>query len=151
MSEDAGSSEAAAAASAATDGQPAAAAATEQQQEQKRQQQRLVIIWDLDETLLIFNSLLTGTFAAAQRTLEAAERLQALGARWERAILGLCDGQFFFDQVRRRECSAVRALRWCAKAPLDCGLAIPHLPAFHFRLPPVRSLKRLIRPASPMF
>ena len=63
---------------------------------------RLVIIWDLDETLLVFNSLLTGAFAAASRQPGAADRLHALGARWERAILSLCDGRFFFDQVRER-------------------------------------------------
>ena len=62
---------------------------------------KLVLIWDLDETLLIFNSLLTGAWAATHpgQGAAAAAGVLAAGARWEAAILGLCDAHFFFDQV----------------------------------------------------
>jgi hypothetical protein len=63
---------------------------------------KLVLIWDLDETLLIFNSLLTGAWAATHpgQGAAAAAAVLAAGARWEVTILGLCDAHFFFDQVR---------------------------------------------------
>lgn len=60
---------------------------------------RLVLVWDLDETLLVFNSLLVGTFQAATQREGTAEELRALGQRWEAAILSLCDRHFFFEQV----------------------------------------------------
>lgn len=105
----------------------------------------VVLVHDLDETLLIFNSLLSGSWAAAHQlrgdpaavahvsgtccwraspccallrgvlpprgdllglsalacwVLPALQLLQ-LGARWEAAILRLCDERFFFGEVRR--------------------------------------------------
>lgn len=113
----------------------------------------LVLVHDLDETLLIFNSLLSGSWAAAHQlrgdpaavaqvgaalcyspcplhadqgcacaepcpacyanpsacwVLPALQLLQ-LGARWEAAILRLCDERFFFSEVRRRLCVAAPA------------------------------------------
>lgn len=59
----------------------------------------LVLVWDLDETLLIFNSLLTGALAVATRRSADAPALATLGVRWERAILALCDSALFFDQL----------------------------------------------------
>lgn len=61
---------------------------------------RLVLVWDLDETLVLFNSLLMGTWAAATQRPEAVAQLAAMGRRWEAAILSLCDNHFFFDQAR---------------------------------------------------
>ncbi|KAI3424881.1 hypothetical protein D9Q98_008265 [Chlorella vulgaris] len=59
----------------------------------------IVLVWDLDETLLVFNSLLIGTWAVATQNPAAADDLRKLGQRWEAAILALCDDHFFFDQV----------------------------------------------------
>jgi hypothetical protein len=62
----------------------------------------IVLVWDLDETLLVFNSLLIGTWAVATQNPAAADDLRKLGQRWEAAILALCDDHFFFDQVSVR-------------------------------------------------
>lgn len=110
---------------------------------------KLVIIWDLDETLLTFNSLLTGAFALATRQPEAADRLRLLGARWERAILSMCDDRFFFGEVRLR-CPAAglpapawRPARWVAHvAGMPAGRCArsrdgTHPPCFHLAcIPP---------------
>lgn len=63
---------------------------------------RLVLVFDLDETLLIFNSLLSGTWAAAHQLQDdpaAMSQLLKLGLRWEAAIMRLCDDRFFFEEV----------------------------------------------------
>jgi hypothetical protein len=70
---------------------------------------RLVLVWDLDETLLLFNSLLVGTYQAATQRGGPAGELVALGRRWEAAILSLCDRHFFFDQVGCR-CASSRVV-----------------------------------------
>ena len=68
-----------------------------------------VIVWDLDETLIIFNSLLNGKFVQAKAEWEGKlagnveseeEEGRRLGEQWERMILTLCDDCFEFDQVR---------------------------------------------------
>ena len=63
-------------------------------------EQKLVLVWDLDETLLIFNSLLSGAWAAAHGCTGAATlELAAAGRRMQEALLGLCDRHFFFAQL----------------------------------------------------
>eukprot|EP00850_Spirogloea_muscicola_P000932 SM000003S11177 [mRNA] locus=s3:1403591:1407159:+ [translate_table: standard] len=56
-----------------------------------------VFVWDLDETLIVFQSLLSGDFAAAVGKDPNAGR--ALGSRWEELILDFCDDQFFFKEM----------------------------------------------------
>ncbi|KAL4437248.1 hypothetical protein ABPG75_004387 [Micractinium tetrahymenae] len=62
----------------------------------------VVLVHDLDETLLIFNSLLSGSWAATHQLRgdpAAVAQLLELGARWEAAILRLCDERFFFSEL----------------------------------------------------
>ncbi|CAI5513658.1 unnamed protein product [Closterium sp. Naga37s-1] len=76
---------------------------------------RPVIVWDLDETLIIFQSLLSEKFAKsllADREAAGAsgtagdsggrgveERARELGEAWERLILDVCDAHFFFKEL----------------------------------------------------
>ncbi|CAI5938068.1 unnamed protein product [Closterium sp. NIES-64] len=85
---------------------------------------RPVIVWDLDETLIIFQSLLSGKFAKTLladresagasgaggncgRVVEAGgsdskrveQRARELGEAWERLILDVCDDHFFFKEL----------------------------------------------------
>ncbi len=53
---------------------------------------------DIDETLIIFNSLLTGSWAASHG-LNCRNIFQPLGERWEAAILNISDCHFFYAQV----------------------------------------------------
>ena len=51
------------------------------------------------QTLLIFNSLISGSWAASQRRQGDTEQLRQLGRRWEAALLALCDDRLFFKEV----------------------------------------------------
>ncbi|CAH1391377.1 unnamed protein product [Nezara viridula] len=56
-----------------------------------------VFIWDLDETILIFHSLLTGSYATKfQKNMEAVLRL---GCGMETLIFELADKHFFFGDL----------------------------------------------------
>jgi len=55
-------------------------------------------VWDLDETLIIFNSLVTQQFPAAHPSCPPAEAF-ALGEQWQDAILDLADDRFFNREV----------------------------------------------------
>lgn len=56
-----------------------------------------VFIWDLDETIIIFHSLLTGSFAA--RYSKDVQNVVQLGYRMEELIFSLADTHFFFNDV----------------------------------------------------
>ncbi|XP_039299321.1 eyes absent homolog 2 isoform X2 [Nilaparvata lugens] len=56
-----------------------------------------VFIWDLDETIIIFHSLLTGTFAS--RFSKDTQSIVQLGFRMEEMIFNLADTHFFFNDV----------------------------------------------------
>ncbi|RZF33291.1 hypothetical protein LSTR_LSTR007636 [Laodelphax striatellus] len=56
-----------------------------------------VFIWDLDETIIIFHSLLTGTFAS--RFSKETQSIVQLGFRMEEMIFNLADTHFFFNDV----------------------------------------------------
>lgn len=58
-----------------------------------------VYIWDMDETLILLKSLLTGTYAEAFNGLKDVKNGVNLGKLWENHILKLCDTHFFYDQV----------------------------------------------------
>ncbi|XP_021918340.1 eyes absent homolog 2 isoform X3 [Zootermopsis nevadensis] len=62
-----------------------------------------VFIWDLDETIIIFHSLLTGTFAT--RYGKDAHSVVQLGFRMEEMVFNLADTHFFFNDVE--ECDQV--------------------------------------------
>ncbi|KAI4377964.1 hypothetical protein MLD38_015514 [Melastoma candidum] len=58
-----------------------------------------VYVWDMDETLILFKSLLDGTYAKAHDGMKDAQRGAEIGEMWENLILDLCDQHFFYDQV----------------------------------------------------
>jgi len=62
-----------------------------------------VFVWDLDETIIIFHSLLTSTFA--QRYGKDASSTCALGLRMEELIFNLADSHLFFNDLE--ECDQV--------------------------------------------
>jgi hypothetical protein len=73
--------------------------------------QKLVAVWDLDETLIVFNSLISGTFARANPGVDAAEAT-ALGERWRDAILDFCDDHLHFRLVRGAAAGGGGRARW---------------------------------------
>ncbi|ELU18292.1 hypothetical protein CAPTEDRAFT_218995 [Capitella teleta] len=62
-----------------------------------------VFIWDLDETIIIFHSLMTGTFA--QRFGKDVPRGVTAGMRMEELIFSLSDTHLFFNDLE--ECDQV--------------------------------------------
>ncbi|GFG38936.1 hypothetical protein Cfor_10224 [Coptotermes formosanus] len=56
-----------------------------------------VFIWDLDETIIIFHSLLTGSFAT--RYGKDTHSVVQLGFRMEEMVFNLADTHFFFNDV----------------------------------------------------
>ncbi|XP_039765686.1 eyes absent homolog 2 isoform X2 [Pararge aegeria] len=56
-----------------------------------------VFIWDLDETIIIFHTLLTGTYATKYN--KDTQQIVQLGFRMEELIYSLCDMHFFFNDV----------------------------------------------------
>lgn len=57
-----------------------------------------VVVWDLDETLVIFNSLVNDEFARENPGCPRAEAF-ALGEQWQDAILDLSDTCFYYREV----------------------------------------------------
>jgi len=62
-----------------------------------------VFIWDLDETIILFHSLLTGTFAT--KYVKDANHLNHLGRNMEDLIFSVADSNFFFNDLE--ECDQV--------------------------------------------
>ncbi|KAK7916179.1 hypothetical protein WMY93_011940 [Mugilogobius chulae] len=62
-----------------------------------------VFIWDLDETIIIFHSLLTGTFSS--RFGKDSSRAVSLGLWMEEMIFNLADSRLFFNDLE--ECDQV--------------------------------------------
>jgi eyes absent family protein 1 len=62
-----------------------------------------VFIWDLDETIIIFHSLLTGTYAAKYQ--KDAQSVVQLGLKMEEMVFNLADAHFFFNDIE--ECDQV--------------------------------------------
>ncbi|XP_015586904.1 eyes absent homolog 4 isoform X3 [Cephus cinctus] len=56
-----------------------------------------IFIWDLDETIVVFNSLLTGQFATKHR--KDPNLLSQLAFRMEEMIFNLADTHFFFNDI----------------------------------------------------
>lgn len=57
-------------------------------------------VWDLDETLIIFQTLRSGRYAALYTDSKDPTEACELGKRWESLILDICDDYFFYKQVR---------------------------------------------------
>ncbi|XP_060523941.1 eyes absent homolog 2 [Cylas formicarius] len=62
-----------------------------------------VFIWDLDETIIIFHSLLTGSYAAKYQ--KDAQNVVQLGFKMEEMVFNLADTHFFFNDIE--ECDQV--------------------------------------------
>ena len=62
-----------------------------------------VFIWDLDETLILFHTLLTGSYA--NRFQKDVRTLQNLATEMERMIFDVADSTFFFNDLE--ECDQV--------------------------------------------
>lgn len=58
-----------------------------------------VYIWDMDETLILLKSLLNGMYAHSFNGLKDVKKGIEIGEMWEKLILDLCDGYFFYEQV----------------------------------------------------
>lgn len=56
-----------------------------------------VFVWDLDETIIIFHSLLTGTYA--NRHSKDAIQLQFMATGIEELVFNLADNHFFFNDI----------------------------------------------------
>uniref|UniRef100_A0A8D8R7J3 Eyes absent homolog n=2 Tax=Cacopsylla melanoneura TaxID=428564 RepID=A0A8D8R7J3_9HEMI len=56
-----------------------------------------VFIWDLDETIIIFHSLLTGSYASKHG--KTIQDVVHLGQKMEELIYGIADNHFFFNEV----------------------------------------------------
>ncbi|XP_069035507.1 eyes absent homolog 2 [Lepisosteus oculatus] len=62
-----------------------------------------VFVWDLDETIIVFHSLLTGTFAS--RFGKDSSKAVSLGLWMEEMIFNLADSRLFFNDLE--ECDQV--------------------------------------------
>nr|CAI5820721.1 unnamed protein product [Callosobruchus analis] len=62
-----------------------------------------VFIWDLDETIIIFHSLLTGSYATKYQ--KDTQSVVQLGFKMEEMVFNLADTHFFFNDIE--ECDQV--------------------------------------------
>lgn len=67
--------------------------------EPDKQEGEKVLVWDLDETLIVFQTLTTGRFAQLFQGAKDARVSVRLGRRWEKLIIQVCDDYFFYQQV----------------------------------------------------
>ncbi|CAI8609440.1 unnamed protein product [Vicia faba] len=58
-----------------------------------------VYVWDMDETLILLNSLLKSSYAESFNGLKDVRKGVELGRMWENLILQLCDDNFFYGQI----------------------------------------------------
>lgn len=59
-----------------------------------------VYVWDMDETLVLLNSLLKSSYAEAFNGLKDVQKGVEIGRTWENLILQICDDYFFYEQVK---------------------------------------------------
>jgi hypothetical protein len=63
--------------------------------------QHAVFVWDLDESLILLHSLVSGKYAAACGEQAAdGQQLAGLAQQMQRLVLQLADDHLFFKQVR---------------------------------------------------
>lgn len=58
-----------------------------------------VYVWDMDETLVLLNSLLKSSYAEAFNGLKDVKKGVEIGRAWENLILQICDDYFFYEQI----------------------------------------------------
>ncbi|KAK7263317.1 hypothetical protein RJT34_30905 [Clitoria ternatea] len=58
-----------------------------------------VYVWDMDETLILLNSLLKSWYAEAFSGLKDVQKGVEIGEMWEKLILKICDDYFFYEQI----------------------------------------------------
>ncbi|KAG5154661.1 hypothetical protein JHK82_012630 [Glycine max] len=58
-----------------------------------------VYVWDMDETLVLLNSLLKSSYAEAFNGLKDVQKGVEIGRTWENLILQICDDYFFYEQI----------------------------------------------------
>ena len=66
-----------------------------------------VLVWDLDETLIIFQTLSNGRYAHYFNGLKDPLFAVKLGRRWEKLIIQVCDDYFFYEQVQIIACLSI--------------------------------------------
>ena len=60
---------------------------------------RVIFVWDLDETLIVFQSLLTGKFVSESPFPRDEDYGRRIGEAWSELILEISDNKMFFSQV----------------------------------------------------
>jgi EYA(Eyes Absent) family protein len=70
-----------------------------------------VFVWDLDETLIIFQTLLDGRYVELFDGFKDSHKATLLGRRWESLILEVCDDYFYYNHVEEYNYSNVNALQ----------------------------------------
>ncbi|KAG0586287.1 hypothetical protein KC19_2G079200 [Ceratodon purpureus] len=70
-----------------------------------------VFVWDLDETLIIFQTLLDGRYVELFDGFKDTHKATLLGRRWETLILEVCDDYFFYNHVEEYNHSNVNSLQ----------------------------------------
>lgn len=58
-----------------------------------------VFVWDMDETLIVFQTLLDGQYVELFDGSKDSHKATQLGRRWERLVLEVCDEYFFYQQT----------------------------------------------------
>ncbi|KAL0050629.1 hypothetical protein WJX82_003772 [Trebouxia sp. C0006] len=69
-----------------------------------------VLVWDLDETLILFHSLLSGAYAV-HHSPEKANEAMSMGKKWQESILDICDQHFFFTEIENFDQTTSTALQ----------------------------------------
>lgn len=62
-------------------------------------QKIIVFVWDMDETLVLLKSLITGAYAKAFNGSKDVQKGIEIGKTWENQILRICDEYFFYEQI----------------------------------------------------
>lgn len=70
-----------------------------------------VFVWDMDETLILLKSLITGTYAKAFNGSKDVQKGIEIGKTWENQILRICDDYFFYEQIEGCNKPFVDAMR----------------------------------------
>jgi hypothetical protein len=106
-------------------GSPAAADRTSPPQQQQQHKRTLFMVWDLDETLIIFNGLLNGRFAAANGGCDGA-RAAALGAAAEALLLAFLEARYSFEAVLSHDVASCADFEASPPASPSSGGGRPH-------------------------
>ncbi|KAJ9555955.1 hypothetical protein OSB04_010569 [Centaurea solstitialis] len=70
-----------------------------------------VFVWDMDETLVLLKSLITGAYAKPFNGSKDLQKGIEIGKTWENQILRICDDHFFYEQIESCNKPYVDAMR----------------------------------------